>query len=107
MALKYCGKEALFVNEVSYIQKKEQTKPVEHVIYKAEKASDKPQTQKLCEDLLQIKMDIIKTKIGDKMGKTADRKTGKVSDDDIERADDQKNISKILMKGWRIMNGKL
>jgi len=105
-ALKYCGKDALFINEVSYIQKKEHTQPVEHVIYRAEKASDKPQAQKLCEDLLQTKMEIIRETIGDKMGKTADIKTGKVRDEHKDVAEDQIIISKILMKARRKMDGK-
>ena len=111
IALKYCGKKPLTVNEVIFIQKKEHGKAVEHTIYKSysdtkETTAGKSQKQKLCEDMLQLKMDILREKMGDKTGKTADTKTGKIDDEHSDTAQFQTEISKVLIAAKRKMAEK-
>ena len=49
-------------------------------------------------DYLQLKMDMLKKELGDKMGKTADKKTGKINKEHHEIADRQVFIAKEIMK---------
>lgn len=49
-------------------------------------------------DYLQLKMDMLKKELGDKVGKTADKKTGKVDGTHHEMADSQVFIAREIMK---------
>lgn len=57
-------------------------------------------------DFLQEKMKILHAKLGDKLGKTADVKTGEVSDEHRKIAKQQVEISKAIMKANHEKKGK-
>lgn len=57
-------------------------------------------------DILALKEKIMKREIGDKVGKTADVATGKVSDEHSKRSEEQVTISKALIKAKRAKEGK-
>ena len=55
---------------------------------------------------LQTKLNMLREKLGNKVGKTADVTTGKVSDEHRETAKAQVEISKAIMKARRAKEGK-
>lgn len=57
-------------------------------------------------DLLQLKMDLLHEKLGDKVGKTADVATGQVTDKQSETVKTQVEMSKVLMEVKREKEGK-
>lgn len=58
------------------------------------------------QDLIQHKADMLRDKLGDKVGKTADVKMGQVTDEHREIAKTQVEISKAIMKAKRESEGK-
>lgn len=57
-------------------------------------------------DFLNLKMDLLREKLGNKVDKTADIKTGKVTDEHREIAKQQVEISKAIIKAKRERAGK-
>lgn len=56
-------------------------------------------------DRLQLKVDMLREKLGDKVGKTADVKTGKVTAGHRKTAKEQTEITKAIMKAKRAQKG--
>ncbi len=57
-------------------------------------------------DNLQARMDTMRSKLGNKVGKTADVETGRVTEEHRQKAKEQANISKAIMKAKRAKEGK-
>jgi len=105
---------SLFVEAVRFADKLIESSPrtkivsdLQEEVQKAKKALIKEGLWEVEEDSLQLKMDLLRERLGDKVGKTADVETGRITEEHQETAKTQVEISKALMQANRKKKGKV
>ena len=103
--IKFCMEHGAKVDECAHeaLNAVIKDKKVKEDVLSLMTSHDKPQQI----DLLQLKMDLLREKLGDKVGKTANDATGQVSDRQRETAKTQVEISKALIQVNRKNEGKI